>query len=216
MLKASTENSLNNILIECYKSLNSNSDLVSNFWDNFQILSENVDKFETYASERHDAIKLAVTFGLSQTSKTIAWHAATDLKPKFQNYNFEATSLNREVAHILTSMKREIQIALVSKPKEDTEYDEFKIQNKVKQLQEANSLFDKDLSPEEQMKLPNIEIKKPGNKANTNKKNKRKLSNLNDLSCSFELDEPEKAIKLDNDRTHVNNNIFAKKQIKWQ
>ena len=89
MLKESAENSLDNILIECYKSLNSNSDLVSNFWDNFQILSENVDKFETYASERHDAIKLAVTFGLSQTSKSIAWNAATDLKSKFQNYNLK-------------------------------------------------------------------------------------------------------------------------------
>ena len=60
------------------------------------------------------------------------------------------------------------------------------------------------------MKLPSIEIKKPGSKATTNKKDKRKISDLNDLSCSFDLDEPEKAIKLDNDRTHVNNNIFAK------
>ena len=181
MLKESAENSLDKILTECYKSLNSNSDLVSNFWDNFQILSENVDKFETYASERHDAIKLAVTFGLSQTSKTIAWHAATDLKSKFTSYNFEASSLNREVSHILTSIKREIKKALVSKPKEDTEYDDFKIQSKVLQLQEANSMFDKDLSAEEQMKLPNIEIKKTGNKANTNKKEKLKLNDLNDF-----------------------------------
>ena len=100
----------------------------------------------------------------------------------------------------------------MSKPKEDTEYDEFRIQNKVKQLQEANSLFDKDLSTEEQMKLPNIEIKKPGNKANTNKNDKRKFSDLNDLSCSFELNEPQKAIKLGNDRTHVNNIFTCKEQ----
>ena len=109
-------------------------------------------------------------------------------------------------------MKREIQIALVSKPKEDTEYDEFRIQNKVKQLQEANSLFDKDLSTEEQMKLTNIEIKKPENKANTNKNDKRKFSDLNDLSCSFELNQPQKTIKLDNDRKHVNSNIACKEQ----
>ena len=62
------------------------------------------------------------------------------------------------------------------------------------------------------MQLPSIEIKKPGSKATTNKKDKRKISDLNDLSCSFDLDEPEKAIKLDNDRTHVNNNIFACKE----
>ena len=34
-------------------------------------------------------------------------------------------------------------------------------ESKVLKLQEANSMFDKDLSAEEQMKLPNIEIKRP-------------------------------------------------------
>ena len=79
--------------------------------------------------KRHDAVKLSVTFGLSQNSKSIPWHSATDLKPKFSNYHFEASSLNREVSHILTSMKREIRNAFDSKPKEDTQYDDFKIQH---------------------------------------------------------------------------------------
>ena len=184
---------LNIIVSESYKSLNSDeSPLDSTFWSNFETLSVNINRFQNYVLQKNDAIKLATDFGLAQSTKTLAWHAATELKAKFSNYSVEANSLNRELSHILTSMKREIKNSIESKPKENTDYDEFNVKSDILELQQqSKQMFNEDLTPEEQKLKFNNKIKQ---KNKENQLNTQKLSEIS-TSDSFVLEPPSKAAK---------------------
>ena len=177
VLKNNIEGLLDEIVNETYNSLNTNNHSnLNDILQNFSTMETNIEKFKNYSEQRYDNIQLSVDFGLSQSNKSLAWHAATHLKTKFSNYKHEVICLKRELNHISTSMIREIKSACDSKPKPNEKYDSFHVTSQNLQLERnAKNMYNKELSENEKERLiPKIDRVKERNLVNKKDARKRK------------------------------------------